>query len=256
MASNSNGRSSSRVALRDCLVDLSLPEGLLSSVSQRYQSCDSWLWIVDNSSFMKERDAHIGRVGSNGAIERFDGISRWKELQVALAAHSKMSSKVWMPTKYRLVNEPSGKAAGQSNKFTLCWSNPMEVKGEMNHIKQIMSNDSLGHAECKLTSRVASLRKVIAKAEHRLLEENKRLTVMICTQGMPTNGKGQSSKSIQEEFELEMYKLSKLPVKIVVRLTTDDEGVKDMYNDMRLDGICVLGMFRYEVCTLFVDCCF
>ena len=74
------------------------------------------------------------------------------------------------------------------------------------------------------------------------MEENKRLTVVICTQGTPTNSKGQTNKAIRQEFEQEIENLSKLPVKIVVRLTTGDDKVVEMYSDTcaRFDGIDVL----------------
>ena len=200
---------------------------------------------------MKVCDAHVGRVEPGGAIKRLDGVSRWQELQETLVAHAKLSSKVWMPTKYRLIDEPTGKAAGEPHRFELCWSSraKQDSKEVMSRIKTIFANDSLGCAECRLTSRVESLRKGISNEAPTLLEENKRLTVVICTQGTPTNSKGQTNKAIRQEFEQEIEKLSKLPVKIVVRLTTGDDKVVEMYSDTcaRFDGIDVLDNWWGEV---------
>ena len=51
------------------------------------------------------------------------------------------------------------------------------------------------------------------------------VTVVIYTLGVPTDKKGGTSRDIQRNFLNAIKKLSKLPVKIVVRLCTGDESV-------------------------------
>ena len=79
--------SRAKAPLREFLNGVGLPSGLLESVLQSYESLDSRLWLLDNSSAMKVRDSHVTRsshrtkLGSNdGAIERLDNVSRWEEL--------------------------------------------------------------------------------------------------------------------------------------------------------------------------------
>ena len=76
-----------KAPLREFLNGVGLPSGLLESVLQSYESLDSRLWLLDNSSAMKVRDSHVARssrrtkLGTNvGAIERMDNVSRWEEL--------------------------------------------------------------------------------------------------------------------------------------------------------------------------------
>ena len=95
-------------ALRECLASLALPPGLLSSVLQSYTHCDSRLMLIDNSSAMKVRDSHVGRVvnkrGTGGAVlESVDNVTRWEELQECVAFHCGMASKCWIPTKFWLI---------------------------------------------------------------------------------------------------------------------------------------------------------
>ena len=80
-------RAKAKARLREFLNGVGLPSGLLESVLQSYESLDSRLWLLDNSSAMKVRDSHVARssrrtkLGSNdGAIERLDNVSRWEEL--------------------------------------------------------------------------------------------------------------------------------------------------------------------------------
>ncbi|KAL7527561.1 hypothetical protein ACHAXR_002014, partial [Thalassiosira sp. AJA248-18] len=241
---------STKAALRESLASLGLPSGLLSSVLQSYQSCDSRLWLIDNSAFMKVRDSHVGRGGSDGIIERVDNVSRWQELQEAVAFHAKISSRCWMPTKYWLVNEQSG----QSKKFNLCWSTPKDVPGEMNNIKHTLKNDTLDQSKCNLTKRISYISKSVAKVASDLSARDKNITVVICTQGMPTNSKGQSGTTIRQEFREEVWALSKLPVKIIIRLCTDDEKVRDMFNDMdgRFDSVDVLDDYWGEAMEVYL----
>ena len=76
--------SRAKAPLREFLNSVGLPSGLLESVLQSYESLDSRLWLLDNSSAMKVRDSHVARSSRRtklvGAIERMDNVSRWEEL--------------------------------------------------------------------------------------------------------------------------------------------------------------------------------
>ena len=79
-----NSSPRAKAPLREFLKGEGLPPGLLESVLQSYESLDSRLWLLDNSSAMKVCDSHLARqtkIGSNvGVIERLDNVSRWEEL--------------------------------------------------------------------------------------------------------------------------------------------------------------------------------
>jgi hypothetical protein len=75
------------------------------------------------------------------------------------------------------------------------------------------------------------------------------ITVVICTQGVTTDKKGRTSSDIQHDFWNAMKKLSKLPVKIVMRLCTGNDSVCNVYNkmDARVKNMDVLDDYWSEV---------
>ncbi|KAL7533894.1 hypothetical protein ACHAXR_005518 [Thalassiosira sp. AJA248-18] len=254
---SSSQPASPKSAFRECLTSLSLPPGLLSSVLQSYQTCDSRLWLIDNSSSMKIRDSHVGRgcnqhgSGANAIIERLDNVSRWGELQETVAFHAKMASHCWIPTKYWLVNHEQDSS---HNKFALCWSSPNDIHEEMVHIKHVMKHVALDQSACPLASHIHSLAKGIAKEAPQLTARDRIVTVVLCTQGLPTDSRGNSGSSVRREFQQELSNLSKLPVKIIIRLCTDDERVRDMFNtmDSTFDSIDVLDDYWGEAMEVYL----
>lgn len=231
--------SATRSAFRDCLSSLGLPAPLLPSVLRAYDECDSRLWLLDNSSMMRVRDSHVGRCtgGSPGSgptsetirVDRCDNASRWEELQETVAFHARMASRCWIPTKYWLVNEDDRIGPG-NHKFALCWGGVDDVPAEMSRIKHVVRHASLSRAACPLANRLHSLSKGIAKESSNLEARRRRVTIVICTQGLPTDKHGATGSAVRRAFQLELAGFGRLPVKIIVRLCTDDEKVRDMYN--------------------------
>ena len=142
--SDSDRSSSSKTALRECLASsIGLPHELLSLAYQSYKSCDSWVWLLDNSSRVKVRDSHVGRRGEEkGSIERVDDVMRWEELHECVAFHTKMASQCWIPTKYWLVNDPASYKMEwqQGQKFSLCCGSSKDVASEMNKISHVLND--------------------------------------------------------------------------------------------------------------------
>ncbi|KAL7526715.1 hypothetical protein ACHAXR_001618, partial [Thalassiosira sp. AJA248-18] len=233
--------------LHQYLKGLGLPEGLASTVSRNYKSCDSRLWLIDNSSSMKVRDSHlIG--GSLESIQKKEPVSRWEELQETLAFHAKMSVRCWMPTKFWLVNDP-GSTVG-SQKFSLCWKTPKEIGSEMNVLKHIMTTATPQLSKNPLVHQIRSVQRGISKEAPRLSLQGKHITFVMCTQGVPTDVQGKTGTAAMQEFQGALSTLSKLPVKIVLRLCTDDKKVMNVL-DNNLDFCDVLVDYWGEALKVF-----
>ena len=67
--------------------------------------------------------------------------------------------------------------------------------------------------------------------------------------GVPTDEQGTSTRAVQHEFWNELKALSKLPVKLIIRLCTDNEDVMNVYNklDHQKESIDVLDDYWGEV---------
>ena len=140
------------------------------------------------------------------------------------------------------------------HKFSLCWGAREDVPDEMATIRKVMKHASLDKRRCPLTDRIHSLAKGIAKEERNIRARDKHVTLVICTQGMPTDSHGDKGAGVRRELQHELAKLSNLPVKVIVRLCTDDEGVRDMFNtmDSKFNSVDVLDDYWGEVCAM---CC-
>ena len=149
------------------------------------------------------------------------------------------------------VNDETGQG---KHKFSLCWGSTQDIGSEYQNIKQTLQEDvTLSFKQCPLATKLHSIAKGINKQADNLQARDKRVTLIICSQGLPTDENGQTSSKLRKEFQYELAYLGKLPVKVIVRLTTDDERVMDMFNtmDSRFDGLDVLDDYWGEVSDSF-----
>ena len=245
-ASTRSSQASTRASIQEFLPTLRLPSGILSSVLECANSCNSTLWLLDSSSSMKVRDSRV--VCSDG-MTSIDDVSRWHELQDCISFHSYMASKCRIRSHFWLLNDDD---RNTSRKFHLCCGSPNDVADEISCLKAALKQSKLSNDECPLTDQLHELVKKISNVAHSLISNGETVTVVICTQGVPTDDEGETSRDIQRSFWSAIKKLSKLPVKIVVRLCTGDESVCDVYNmmDARVKNMDVLDDYWGEVIEL------
>lgn len=260
-------------SFRGILARLEVPCGLLTSVLACYKSCYSIIWLIDNSSSMKVHDSHVvgctmgvvdhkdetlhGRLNSfmHGAfhhdregrskIEKRDNVTRWHEIRDCLSFQSYMAAKCWIRTKLWLVNvDNSG-----DHKFSLCCGSPDDVPDEVSRLKSALKHAALLQDRCPLSAQVHKISKIVSEIAPALNAHDQRITVVICTQGVPTDEQGTSTRAVQHEFWNELKALSKLPVKLIIRLCTDNEDVMNVYNklDHQKESIDVLDDYWGEV---------
>ena len=242
-------------AFREFLAHLGLPRGLLSSVMACYKSCNSTLWILDNSSSMKVRDSHVvvcpGGSGGSGyddnpkVVESRDNVTRWREVLDCVSFHSYMASKCWIRTKMWLVNADDK----DGHSFSLCCASPEDVPDEMSRLKSALKLATLAQDQCPLTAQIHEIGRDISNVLPALVAHDQKVTVVICTQGLPMDGRAISTRSAQLEFWSELKALSKLPVKIIIRLCTDTKVVSNAYKKMhgRIESMDVLDYYWGEV---------
>ena len=243
-------RESPNKSFRKILKHLRLPEGLLASTVKVYEATDSRLWILDNSYSMRAKDAHlIG--GSMDHLLNVDSVSRWKELGECVAFHAKMAADVWCPTKFWLLNKPESRYDddGAKQKFCVCWSTPSDIPNEMAVVKQSMKGATPTMGYAPMSYHIQKLKRAIDKLSPRLVSEGKHTTIVICTQGIPTDVEGNTGKHVLKEYKETLASFGKMPVKVIFRLCTDDVKVLDMYNnfDNILDGIDCIDDYWGEV---------
>ena len=124
----------------------------------------------------------------------------------------------------------------------------------MNQIKQIMLRVTPQFPQNQLTTQIQNIHGYISREAPRLVSQGKIIDLIICTQGLPTDDNGNAGPAIVQEFKQAIYSLSQLPVKIVIRLCTDDERAVDFYNtlDCQLDSLDVLDDYWGEALEVYL----
>ena len=195
---------------------------------------------------MNVRDSHVSRPGNQlpDSIQRIDDMMRWEELEECVRYHTSMASQLWLPSTYYLMDD--GEKEWQlSRGYTLCHASVEDVPLEVKDLYYRLENVELDQSRCPLRYCIHSLAKDIKAGAQAISARDRHVTVIICSQGRPTTRDGDTGSKIMKDFQDELELLSKLPVKIIVRLCTDTEEVRDMYNSMdsRFDCIDVLDDF-------------
>ncbi|KAL7522496.1 hypothetical protein ACHAWX_007197 [Stephanocyclus meneghinianus] len=125
----------------------------------------------------------------------------------------------------------------------------------MQLIKRVMtlSNPSR-HTQNPLACHITNIAAFISAEAQRLYSLNKHVTLVIFTQGLPTDQNGSVGPTVTHEFQQSLVSLFSLPVKIVFRLFTDDERAIDFYNsiDTKSTSIDVLDDYWGEALEVYL----
>lgn len=242
---------------------LGLPLGSISAILKVYHSLESRIWIIENSLEMMEKDSHlIVTQGNLDSITREDGVSRWTELHQCVDFHIKMAARCKIPTKvststlrfdfgpqassitvfcihqFWFVNKPNDVNLPQ--RFGVCWGDSDQWPAEREAASQIMKNYVTPEHACNPIA--TEVRKVASRLDHvamDLEERDKFVSVIICTQGVPTDEQGLRGAAVLKDYLGSLVGLAAtLPVKIVFRICNDDDRVLDFYNvvDQRVES--------------------
>ena len=185
---------------------------------------------------MQKKDSKLIKATANfQRIEQKANVSRWSELSQCIDFHSKMASRCWIPTKYWLVNDPHGKLP---KRFGLCWGRQDEVSGELDQVNNVMAELTLDSKVNPLGRQLQKIERYLSKEASRLEDNDEYVGVVVCTQGVPTDERGNKGHDVIKDFVKNLASLSDLPVKIVFRLCTDNDKVVDFYNTLDINEEC------------------
>ena len=194
---------------------------------------DARLWVVENSYAMQKKDAKLLKATANfERIVHKEGVTRWEELSQCIDFHSKMAARCWIPTKFWLVNDPGG---NMPKRFGLCWGGPEGVSAELEQVNSVMDTVAVDHKANPLAKQINRIEKYLSKEASRLDECDEFVGVVVCTQGVPTDERGNKGPDVIKDFVRSLVSLSNLPVKIIFRLCTDNDQVVDFYNTLDIN---------------------
>ena len=196
------------------------PSGMIRSFPSQKPAFPLRVWIVDNSLYMNVRDAHIIR----GNYQNFDA-TRWEELQDCVAYHANFAAMFALPVRFALINDPH--IQGVPQYFTLNQTGNLPLEQQI--LRHVMTNTKPS-GPTLLTNQILLLRDYISSIAPQLRANNQTVSVIIATQGLPTDENNASPPSVLRDFILALQNLEALPVWVVLRLCTDDEKAFEFFN--------------------------
>lgn len=180
------------------------------------KSCDTFgsrYWIVDNSGSMATSDGHVlisGHAGVAGMVS----CSRWEELGASICWHAEMSSRLHVPTEFRLLNPPG---AGAAQIITV---GEGKLSEEVAAIQKCMGSGPTGRTP--LCSQINQVVQKIRAQAPQLRAEGKKALLVLASDGASTDGDVASA----------LRPLHDLPCWVVIRLCTDDDSVVNYWNEI------------------------
>ena len=110
-----------------------------------------------------------------------------------------------------------------------CFTN---IQHELQTLQNVMVRSLPKGNTSELTKYLGFVKSLILKNQSQLHQQNKTITVVLATQGYPTNERGESDASTHAQFAQMLQSFQNLPVFILLRLCTDNEDILDYYNTL------------------------
>ena len=228
------------------LKDLGYTTGLANALSDMKRSFPLRIWIVDNSGSMQNGDGYRFVETLDQHHVKIASCTRWAELQQCVKYHIQMSALLHAPTTFRLLNKPGALIGRQY--LEVAHGSEDAIQQEAQDATSII--DRATPSGCTpLTEHIYEIQHSVRLIKEQLEQTGQRVSLIIATDGLPTNSQGVGGQVEQDKFVQALKSLEGLPIWIVVRLCTDEEKVVEFYEslDRHLElSIEVLDDFKSE----------
>lgn len=154
---------------------------------------------------------------------RVDRCTRWEELQETVQYHAQLAALLEAPTKFILLNNPSGPHACLPQEMSIAERGKNWIQADL---EAVQSNFSKISPE-GVTPLTTHLHRINQSIQH--LQE--KIVLVLATDGRPTDSFGYSSVAADRAFENALREIQS-KAWVVVRLCTDDNGILDYYQKL------------------------
>jgi len=211
------------------LRELGFTNGLAKTIRDSFSEFPLRIWILDNSGSMRIDDgAHFVANKKNKHMTNVR-CTRWTELCETVIYHAKLANMLQAPTMFRLLNKNKNLVGPQ--KFGVALKDDVNIPNDLETAISTMEKSS-PHGFTPLTKHILAVKRQIARLAPNLQREGSRVALIIATDGLPSDKKGNSPRSEQKKFVDALQSLAGLPVWVVIRLCTNDANIVEFYNDL------------------------
>lgn len=200
--------------------------GLIKALQSNKECFHYRIWIVDNSGSMAIGDGRTFALTSKGKIEaRY--VTRWEEIQETVLYHAELAGTLGMTTNFRLLNPVNN----EPDEFTVFANGHEGVNQELRRGRNVI-NRAKPTGVTPLTAHILHIEQQIQDIADSLRERGQRITVVLATDGLPTDEEGGESEEVFQDFIAALRMLEGLPVWVVIRLCTNEKKVTEFYNQI------------------------
>jgi len=210
------------------LVSQGYTSGMTKAIGNCVNTFPLRIWLVDNSGSMATSDGNRMVNAKNGELKSVS-CTRWKEIQETVDYHVHLSALLRAPTTFRLLNNP-GQCAGQQI-FSVADKGDWMIPSDAEIARNTMNN-AYPSGVTPLSKHIYEIREQVVLMAPNLNAQGCKVTIVLATDGLPTDSRGTGGKIEQMNFLEAMRSLEGLPVWIVIRLCTDNDAVVEFYNDL------------------------
>lgn len=203
--------------------------GLIDTLWDTKKTMPLRIWLVDNSGSMRESDGkRIVSDPKTKQIKIIPGCSRWAEMQQMMEYHARIAACIEAPSIFRFLNDPVNAGPQQ---FSIALNGTENIANELSVALQTISNVS-PVGVTPLREHILEVRNNIVALEPQLRRDGSKVSIIIATDGLPSDSQGYSTETVKQDFEHALRSLEGLPIWIVVRLLTDDDDVVQYWNEI------------------------
>lgn len=213
------------------LKDQGFTDGLAAALIRNTSFFPLRIWIVDNSGSMRNSDGHRIVPTKNKNDVKLVACTRWAEIKDTVNYHAQMAAMLKAPTVFRLLNHPGAMVGPQQFSIAENSRANADIMNDVHNATKIMNKTSPSGVT-PLISHILEIQHAVREMAPELRKEGKRVSIILATDGLPTDDYGTQGELIRQQFVESLRLLEGLPVWIIVRLCTDEEDVVNFYNDL------------------------
>ena len=215
------------------LAEQGYTRGLAESLLKNKVAFPLSIWIVDNSGSMNTQDGH--RLVTTAKMKkhhvRLVECTRWAEMQQTVSYHAELAALLKTPTVFRMLNDPGRVNGPQQFSIAERSGSGSNIDEDLAIAQSAILNTSPGGVT-PLTQHILEIRANILELEPTLRANGTKVSIVLATDGTPTDSQGHATDGIKRQFVDALRSLEGLPVWLVIRLCTDDDTVVDFWNGL------------------------
>lgn len=216
-------------AVKFMVENIGFTSALAENVYQDMKKITRAYKIIDNSGSMNVCDGRYFEEKDDGGF-RTKKCTRWKELRDSIAVQAEFAGKCRVFTNFKLLNAPKMKK--RIRNYNICETiRESEIKHEIETLMEVLDTYP-PRGKTPIAKRLKEVLHDIDKVEAKDKGTEKRFSIEITTDGLPTDGDGEEGEKANNDLLDLLNELSTYSVTFLIRIVTNERKVIDYYNEL------------------------